>query len=177
MIPEIVSSHPQFQTILKDADHVDVKTFTSEQTLREFIAGLFSYYPGWLKGLFRVRGGFVRLLGMRQEGMPPMGAPLRPEQIEFEPGKMTAFFTVEAAEEEKYYISSAKESHLDAYLGIVVEPSADRVSKQFHFITVVHYNNFTGPIYFNVIRPFHHIVVQAMGNAALKYQPPQEAFA
>jgi hypothetical protein len=37
-----------------------------------------------------------------------------------------------------------------------------RVKRRFHVVTIVHYNNLAGPVYFNVIRPFHHLVVKQM---------------
>ena len=78
--------------------------------MRAFIAGLFSYMPWWLKALYGVRWAFVRLLGMKQEGVP-----------------------------------------------------------------IVDYRHWTGPVYFNVIRPFHHLVVAAMlrsaANLPADYQP------
>jgi hypothetical protein len=35
--------------------------------MREFIAGMFNYYPDWMKYLYRIRGGFVRLLSVLQK--------------------------------------------------------------------------------------------------------------
>jgi hypothetical protein len=32
---------------------------------------------------------------------------------------------------------------------------------------VVHYKHWTGPVYFNLIRPFHHLVVSRMARAGL----------
>jgi hypothetical protein len=34
-------------------------------------------------------------------------------------------------------------------------------------VTVVRYHNLAGRVYFNVIRPFHHLVVHAAMRAAL----------
>lgn len=31
-----------------------------------------------------------------------------------------------------------------------------------HVVTVVHYRNWKGPLYFNLIRPFHHLVLGGM---------------
>ncbi len=154
----------KFDVYLKDADHVDIKTIESDRSMREFIAGMFSYMPAWMQFLYRVRSVFVRLLGMRQEGMPH-AVTLAPEDISFRTGDATAFFKVEAAEEEAYYIASAKEAHLDAYLGLSVE-SISATRKRYHMVTIVHYNKWTGPVYFNVIRPFHHLVVRLMLRAA-----------
>ncbi|MCP5103876.1 MAG: DUF2867 domain-containing protein, partial [bacterium] len=37
-----------------------------------------------------------------------------------------------------------------------------------HVVTIVHYKHWTGPVYFNLIRPFHHLVIRRMMKAALK---------
>ncbi|MCP4630164.1 MAG: DUF2867 domain-containing protein [bacterium] len=37
--------------------------------------------------------------------------------------------------------------------------SLDSKTNRFYVITVVHYKHWTGPVYFNLIRPFHHLVV------------------
>ena len=71
MIPQAVSAELALQPLLQNADHVDVKTFSSDVSMRTFIAGLISYHPVWLKGLYAIRWGFVRLLGMQQKGLPP----------------------------------------------------------------------------------------------------------
>src|SRR2546425_5121666 len=36
-------------------------------SMREFIAAMMSYQPGWVTFLYRIRAVFVRFLGMRQE--------------------------------------------------------------------------------------------------------------
>ena len=154
---------PGLPALLERANHVDVKTVESEASLREFLAGMFAYYPRWMKALYAVRWGFVRLLGMKQEGVPAT-VRLAPEQVPMTAGHKMAFFDVEMAAEEQYWFASAAEAHLTAYLGVVVEPLGNG-RRRFHVLTIVHYNNWAGPVYFNVIRPFHHIVVRQMALA------------
>ncbi|MCP3058422.1 DUF6463 family protein [Myxococcus sp. K38C18041901] len=148
------------------ADHVDVKTVESEVSLREFIAGLMSYQPAWMTALYRVRGGFVRLLGMRQLTVP-RPTRLRAQDVPMRRGGAAAFFTVRHAEEERVWVAGAEDSHLDAVLAVTVEPGQE-LPRRFHVVTVVRYRNWAGPVYFNVIRPFHHLVVGAMARAAAK---------
>src|SRR5688572_10833217 len=95
------------------ADHFDAKTIEGEANLREFLAGMLSYYPAWIKALYGIRWGFVRLLGMKQDNLPKAPA-FRPEDIPFEAGKWATFFQVDAAEEEKFWIASAMDKHLSA---------------------------------------------------------------
>jgi hypothetical protein len=149
----------------QNADHFDTKTIEGQANLREFIAGMLSYYPLWIKALYGIRWGFVRLLGMKQENIPKAPA-LRAEDIPFEADKWATFFQVEAAEEEKFWIASATDKHLSAYL-IVAAENLNSEQRRFHVGTIVHYHHWTGPVYFNVIRPFHHIVVGSMMRAGI----------
>jgi len=36
---------------------------------------------------------------------------------------------------------------------------------RYYIVTIVHYLHWTGPVYFNLIRPFHHLVVARMARA------------
>jgi hypothetical protein len=152
--------------ILKGADHVDVKTVTGQISLREFIARAFSYQPGWMTFLFHVRNGFARLLRLPPDiaiAQHRFGA----DDVPLTPGQTFAFFTVQAAEDDHYWIGKFEEKHLDGYVVVAAEP-VDHDARRLHMMTIVHYNNWAGPVYFNVIRPFHHLIVRVVMNAAVK---------
>jgi hypothetical protein len=157
---------PEIAPILKDADHIDVKVAVGNKQMREFAAGLLNYQPGWISFLYLIRAGFVRLLGMRQKGVPRRPHYL-PENVPLMPGQKAAVFTVSKAQDERYWVGSVDDNHLQASLGIVVEPLENNL-RRFYVITVVHYHNWAGPVYFNIIRPFHHLVVGSMVRAAIK---------
>ncbi|MEM7799971.1 MAG: DUF2867 domain-containing protein [Chloroflexota bacterium] len=159
-LPTYVANTPEIQPFLKNADHIDVKEIDGEIDMRSFIANCFGYMPGWMRFLYRIRWVFVRLLGMTQEGIPQPGTP-DPEKVSFTPGEKQAFFTVQAAEENRFWLAGATEPHLTANLGIVREPLSETRSR-YYLLTIVHYHKWTGPLYFNVIRPFHHIAVNRM---------------
>lgn len=76
---------PGLPALLANADHVDVKTITADVSMRAFIAGMLAYNPGWIKGLYRLRWGFIRLLGMKQNGIP-QAVHMRPEDVPMTPG-------------------------------------------------------------------------------------------
>jgi hypothetical protein len=157
---------------LEGADHVDVKVVEGRVTLREFIAGMLSYQPDWVTFLYHVRGVFVRLLGMRQEGVPH--APqMAPEEVPMTPGESAFFFTVRVAQEDRYWVAGGDDTHLSAELGVVAERLEDGL-RRFHVVTIVHYNNLAGPVYFNVIRPFHHLVVRQMAQRAVQGERGQK---
>lgn len=118
--------------LLDGADHVDVKTVDGRVTLREFVAGMFSYQPAWIRSLYRVRFHFVRLLGMRQERVGP-ALTIAPADVSMTPGEPCAFFTVVLAEEDRHWVAGITESHLSAHMGVVAEPLPE--GTRFHVLT------------------------------------------
>lgn len=165
---KFIEQFQEIRLLTKDADHVDIKTVQGRVSLREFIAKMLSYYPWWIVCLYRIRAIFVRLLGMKQEESPEELPRLKASDIPMTPGGAATFFTVHQAEEGRYWVAETpEEKHLTAYLGVAVEPVAGDL-KRFHIITIVHYKDWTGPVYFNTIRPFHHIVVSRMARAGVK---------
>lgn len=152
------------QPFLAHADHIDRKTITSPVSLRSFVAGLLMYHPGWVRVLYRIRLGLVRLLGIGQSGLP-RPAPLDVADVPMQSGATAGFFTIAAAQEERYWVAYASEAHLTAHLAVVAEPVGEHL-RRFHVVTIVHYHSWAGPLYFNLIRPFHHLVVGGMMRAA-----------
>jgi hypothetical protein len=157
---------PQFESVLKNADHVDVKTVEGDVNLRQFVAAMISYQPAWMTFLYRLRGFFVLLLGMKQDAIP-RAALMRPEDVPMTHGSKAHFFTVSRAEEDRYWLAEIKDQHLDAALGVMVE-TLESGRTRFKVITIVRYNNWAGPVYFNIIRPFHHLVVGSMARAGAR---------
>lgn len=169
-VTRLAAEFPALAPLLESANHADVKTVTgpADLTMREFMARAFSYQPAWLTALYGIRQGFARLLGL-----PPGEAPEKmrftPDDIAFIPGEDLLFFTTQNAEEEHYWIGSVEDKHLDAWLAVAVEPGQSAATRTFHLLTVVRYNHWTGPVYFNVIRPFHHLVVYRFARAGVAH--------
>jgi len=165
-VPRAIVCIPELRPLLEDADHVDVKIVTGTVDLRTFVASMLGYQPGWLTGLYRLRAVLLRALGMRQAGIR-RGPKMTPETVPMRPGSSAGRFTVRMAEEDRYWVAEARERHLEAALGVVVEP-LDHGRRRFYVLTVVRYHAWTGPVYFNLIRPFHHLVVGRMAAAGVR---------
>lgn len=166
-LPAAASAIPDLPAIAARCNHIDVKTYHGEGRMDAFVAGFMAYHPAWVKALYGIRWGFVRLLGMKQEGIPGMGLERKPEDVPMRAGEKAAFFTVMAAEPERYWLVSVSDKHLTAYLCVAAEGDPDG-ARTFHVLTLVEYHNWAGPVYFNVIRPFHHLVVGQMSQAGLR---------
>jgi len=167
-IMEYLSRLNVLQQYLDGGDYTDVKVVEGDTNLRRFIAAMLSHYPWWIVLLYRIRALLVHILGLVKHEAPQELPDLDPKEIDFTPGKRVTFFIVRCAKEDHYWFSETPEDkHLKAYFGVVAEP-LDSNTKRFYVITVVHYKHWTGPVYFNLIRPFHHLVVSRMARAGIK---------
>jgi hypothetical protein len=156
----------ELQALLKDADYVGVKTVEGDVSLQEFLAGMFAYRPGLIRFLYRIRSGLVRLLGIRQQPLPEMDEWI-PREIPMLSCGNIWFFSVSLAREDRYWIGCCpEESHLAAFMGVVVEPLAG-TRRRFHFVTIVRYRKWTGRLYFLLILPFNWFFVNRLARAGL----------
>lgn len=152
----------------QDVDHADIKTIKGKTDLRTFVSRMLSYYPWWILALYRIRELMVKVLGLKKHEKHDVLEAIRPEDLAFRPGENAAFFIVKASKEEEYWVAKTPEDrHLKAYLGVVAE-KLDKDITKFHVFTSVKYKHWTGPVYFNLIRPFHHLVVFSMMKAGIK---------
>jgi hypothetical protein len=155
--------------VLTRADHVDIKTVTGDVSLRRFVAGLMSYRPAWVRLLYWLRGGLAKAMGLRHDAVPGT-ATLTPEDVPMIPGGRLSFLTVAHAGEERHWIAFAEDKHLAAWICVLATPRAAGGAR-FDVATVVVYRHWTGPLYFNAIRPFHHMMVAGMARAAVRRSP------
>lgn len=137
------------EEILKDKNHFDIKSIVCNKSLLEFNDKLLSYHPGWIKFLYKVREVLLQFLGI-------------PYVKNFEP-----IYRTVASVEDVYWIGVISDTHLTAHLGVLKQKNSNEASIFFVF-SVVHYHGFSGKIYFNIIRPFHHLVVNWMMKSAAK---------
>ncbi|MEZ7198461.1 DUF2867 domain-containing protein [Pseudodesulfovibrio karagichevae] len=156
---------PGMAGLLAGADHVDVHTMDGGVTVLDLAAGVLSYRPGWMALLWRVRVWLLRCLGQGERAVPGRER-LTTENLPLAPGEKVGFFTVVRSDGETYWIAEGKESHLEAAMAVCGTPLPDGRTR-FHAVTVVRYHNLAGRVYFNVIRPFHHLVVHAAMRSVL----------
>jgi hypothetical protein len=164
---ECVPKFSELGKYIEEADFTDVKVFEGEVSLRKFIASMLSYYPWWIVGLYRIRRLLVSILGLVKHKAPQQLPDLQPDDVSFTPGEHVTFFTVRCAREDCFWVSETPDDkHLRAYFGVVKETTGNSINR-FYVITTVFYKHWTGPIYFNLIRPFHHLVVSRMARYGL----------
>lgn len=163
--------HREIERFTKSAHHLDAVSAYASLSLRECISNALSWQPTWLKILFLARGGLARLMRLEHPSSRP-SRPLEPEEISFHPGDRLAFFTVSAGKEDAFLVLTAEDTHLVGHLIIEVDPTDTGTERRFRVITAVHYRRWTGLLYFNIIRPFHHIIMHRMIAAASRADEP-----
>ncbi|MFI5711289.1 DUF2867 domain-containing protein [Kribbella sp. NPDC051620] len=158
---------PELADLLPEADVIDVKTAIGPVTLREFTAGALSLESRAGQALFALRVPVAKLMRLQMTGMPSRTR-LRPEDVSFTPGDQLAFFTVDRGEEEHYLLLKVTDNHLFAYLAIIVDDSGP--VRAFKVVTLVHYLRGAGRLYYNLIRPFHHVAIRFMCRSGVNYR-------
>ena len=151
---------PELDDLLPIVDVIDVKTARGAVSLREFTAGALGHGPLWIKALFGVR--ILLAWALRLETAVPDSFRLRPETVSFSPGDPASFFTVVRGEEDHYLLLKVSDNHLVAWLAIITDNGQPA---EFKVVTLVKYLRPVGRFYYNLIRPFHHLVLLSMCRA------------
>ena len=163
-----IQKYRELDIYFQNVDHIDIKTIKGDVSLRQFIGAMLSYYPWWVVILYQIREFLVYFLGLVKHEKPDVLPIIRPEELSFNIGDKASFFIVRTAKENVYWVSETpKDKHLTAFFGVVAEPLSSQLTK-FHVFTSVRYIHWTGPVYFNLIRPFHHLVVSNMMQNGVK---------
>ena len=164
---EYIRKFRELEKYFEKADFTDVKVFAGDTTLRKFIASMLSYYPWWIVQLYRTRRLLAAILGLVKHNEPEELPNLQPEDVSFTPGENVTFFIVRCAQEDTFWVSETPDDkHLRAYFAVIKEPVSNSTNR-FYVVTSVFYKHWTGPVYFNLIRPFHHLVVSRMARYGL----------
>lgn len=117
--------------------------------------------PKWVSFLFRIRNSIVKLIGLEADKT-------NKEELEkcIRENKSYKIFSV-VSKSQNETVLKLSDKHLDAYMSIFIA-NQDNNFQTLYSITVVHFHNRLGYVYFNIIRPFHAIVVKSMLKQILK---------
>jgi len=154
-------------TLIKNylpADHTDTYVCESNKPVHatpdDIMIRLWSDFPAWLNILFRLRNFLVKFVGLKTE---------KKDTDEFERlirnGGELGFASV-PEKNDKETILLLKDKHLNAYLSVYVDNKQN--SQDIYAITLVHFHNRFGRVYFFFIRPFHDIIVKSILRRTVK---------
>ena len=136
--------------------------FTSGMTCRrkispdDLMTAFWTTMPGWVNTLFKLRNALVRPFGLQTDNGDA-------KQLEkaIRSGRDYRMMSVVGKTDNETVIS-LDDKHLKAYLSVYAE------AREIHLSTLVRYHNRQGFFYFNLIRPFHTLVVKSMFRRIIK---------
>lgn len=142
------------------ADYSDVFACetTSDRlpTPDDIIISFFTDMPRWIGALFTLRNFLVQFVGLKGGG----NSDIEKFKDCIRVGGKYGFISVPDKNDHETVLL-LEDKHLNAYLSVhIAETPINK--RNVSLITVVHFNNRLGNIYFAVIKPFHKIVVKSM---------------
>lgn len=133
-------------------DVVGVKKLTADELQIE----LWTVMPGWVNSLMKLRNTLVRPFGLQTGKTEKLAEEFR--KVILNGGQVGLTSVTEKSDNETVLLLS--DSHLNAYMSVIVAQNGN--SQTITVVTVVHYNNTLGRIYFFFVKPFHKVIVKAM---------------
>ena len=145
---------PKESDILDRFNHVDYldiyeiekKTDKSAEEVSKEIMRL----PNWANFLFKLRNVLVRAFGLKVD-----------KQDE---GEETFFTLIKKNDNE--IIMGEDDKHLNFRVSIIIDKSRNTIS----LITLVHFNNLWGKVYFFLVKPFHRLIIKSLLKKQILYQ-------
>ncbi|WP_243544204.1 DUF2867 domain-containing protein [Pseudodesulfovibrio tunisiensis] len=125
-----------------------------------------SYQPGWLVALRRVRKWVLGLFD-REEAGPLEIHRFSADSLPVKQGEMADFFEILGSDGRTYWIGSESVDSYRATLGVVGE-SLGNGTTRFHVVTLMHFRNRLGPLFFALIRPLHDLFLGLATRSAVR---------
>ena len=149
------------------ADYSDVYTcevdFEKEIIPDDIMVNFWTDMPNWINGLFKLRNFLVKFVGLKSSEEDNMK--------EFErcirTGETYSFVSVPAKNTNETVLLLS-DKHLNAYLSVFIGNKERH--KTISAITLVHFKNRLGRIYFFLIRPFHGVIVKSLLKKAVLFK-------
>jgi hypothetical protein len=141
------------------ADYSDVYIYkvNSEKEIipDDIMVNFWIDYPAWVNALFKLRNYLVKFVGLKSSE----GSDVKEIEKCIRTGQAYRLASVPAKSDNETVLLLS-DTHLDAYISVYVEDKKE--TKIISLITLVHFKNRLGRIYFFVVRPFHGVAVKNM---------------
>ena len=106
-------------------------------------------------------------LDIEQKQVEERPEKLGDDQLSVQPssnGKRSKADFLDAVSRGVLTLDELTDKHLAAYFGVTADKQSSGLTR-FEVVTAIRYLHWIGPVYFNLIRPFHHLVVSQMMRA------------
>lgn len=133
-------------------DYLDVYRVHAPEVRTETVDRVYTRImsmPAWVGTLMKIRNSVVGIFGLQTDGGTP-------QQSEYYPvGSQAMAFTVIARNGQEI-VTGEDDKHLNFRAAIHIDPPTGQAS----LITLVHYHNAGGRLYFSLIKPFHCLIMR-----------------
>ena len=136
-------------------------------------AMLFTSFPGWVRGLLKLRDLLVRPFGLAT-GLIPSQTSID-KSIHFAVGDRAIFFTVidRTASE---IVMSEDDKHLSFRTSLRRERHMDGRADTLHLTTLVQFHHWYGRLYFLPVKPFHKAIMKTLLRQLAKQKSKQPIY-
>ena len=121
----------------------------------DIIVGFWTNFPLWINALFKLRNFLVKFVGLKDSE----DGSIKELEKCIRTGETFGFVSVPAKNRNETVLLLT-DTHLDAYLSFHIENKEEY--KTISLITLVHFKNKLGRVYFFIIRPFHCLIVKSL---------------
>ncbi len=151
---------PWIETVSQGADYRDWKSVYGRVPLDFFVANVLKYWPVWFQS-FRVPQVIIASVFSMRLG--PRG---RSVAVPMTQGDHVAPFKVVSAQSDSHWIGKAEDKNLVAH--VVILASKQDMRTRFDVGTFITFRRLFGRLYFQMVRPFHHLVLSTAMAAAVR---------
>lgn len=149
------------------ADYTDAFICSVESTKEiepdDVIVGFWTNSPSWITALFKLRNFLVQFVGLKGDDERDLG------KLEacIRKGEAYGIASVHSKNKNETVLLLT-DKHLEAYMSVHIEKKENL--QKISSITLVHFKNKLGTIYFFFIKPFQNIIVKSMLKRSIKHQ-------
>lgn len=141
------------------ADYSDVYAcnvnFGKEILPDDIMVGFWTNFPGWVNVLFKLRNFLVKFVGLKGSE----NGNLKEFETCIRTGGSYELASV-SAKNDNETVLLLTDKHLHAYMSVFIEK--DKEFRKIFAITIVHFRNKLGRVYFLFVRPFHGLIVKSL---------------
>lgn len=141
-------------------DHMDAYAIGirgNQHSIDYLTAVVFTSFPGWARLLFNLRNLLVKPFGLATGRLPDPGD--IDKSIVFRTGERAVLFTV-VDRSDTEILMAEDDRHLYFRFSVLADDQTD--GRSIWLTTLVQFHNRLGWWYFNLIKPFHGMIVRSM---------------
>ena len=138
---------------------------SSNYSVDYLTAALFSFFPGWVWALLKLRDFIVKPFGI-QTGLDSE-PPILNRSLRYNVGQKAVAFTV-INRSESEIVMAEDDKHLYFRISVFSVSGTEKDPNEIFLTTIVQFHNALGKLYFIPVKPFHQLIIRSLLKHFLK---------